>query len=151
MSSNFITPILAVSQYVSSVASSASSISLSLSTLTASVGTPTIAGVFSAAVAADPLSNAYTSGLGNIVIITADTVGTPATVATAALVTVSNGSFFRVANGNDPSVNLTDTITITDATNTVVSLMPGEFNRVQWFADDNNAGTNARWLKIPGV
>lgn len=107
-----------------------------------------VAGVFEWDAGA-PLTAALASG--DLTIITGSD-STARTISTTAVETPTDGKIIRVANGADP--NGGEVISIQDTAGSpqlVAIIAAGEVIRLQWFADTANSGTNARWLKIPGV
>ena len=62
----------------------------------------------------------------------------------------TDGLIIRVANAADPADGFSITFKDNDG-NEVAEVAQGEVCRLQWWADTDNSGANARWLKIPGV
>ena len=90
-------------------------------------------------------------GTGNLVIITGSE-STARTISTTAVESPADGEVIRVANGADPDTGENITIQDTAGSPEVVAIIAaGEVVRLQWFADTDNSGASARWLKIPGV
>ena len=86
---------------------------------------------------------------GKLICFVKSTPGT-STVTLPFLASPSDGAVFRFMSLINVAISPADTISISDGANTVVTLSPGEAVHLQWFADANNSGTQAQWLKISG-